>query len=113
MWSAACVMMEMASGSGMPLFPGDNDVDQERRVTDLLGPLPSDDVMPAAPPPRLAACLLVHLPPPSSQDAPTDSRVVNFIDLMARLLTHRGIDRLTPEEAMQHAYITSPIMTWS
>lgn len=111
MWSAACVMMEMTSGTGMPLFPGDDEVDQERRVTDLLGPVPLDDEMPTAPPPRVGAFLFAQLPPPHAHDAPADPLVVHFIDLVARLLTHRAIDRFTPAEAMQHPYMTTPVRT--
>ena len=104
MWGVGCVLFEMATL--FPLFPGDNELDQMKKIQNILGP-PSEDV--------------INLYQQNSFDKENQKSLdINikgkgfekylshcnelFIDLLKKLLVYNPEERFSAKQALQHNY---------
>ena len=104
MWGVGCVLFEMATL--FPLFPGDNEIDQMKKIQNILGP-PSEEV--------------INLYKENSFDKDNQSSLdINikgkgfdkylnhcnelFTDLLKKLLVYNPEERFSAKQALQHNY---------
>ena len=104
MWGVGCVLFEMATL--FPLFPGDNEIDQMKKIQNILGPPPED---------------VINLYQQNDFDKKTmtslDINIVGkgfekylshcgelFIDLLKKLIVYNPEERLSAKQAIQHNY---------
>jgi len=117
MFSLGCVLAELHMGR--PLFPGDNDVDQLARIMEVLGPPPMDIVNRSTKRntffegtsnrPRIVPNLhgKRRRPGTRSLQALVQSSDAAFLSFLKGCLCWDPQQRLTPETAAQHEFITS------
>ncbi|XP_066976524.1 uncharacterized protein [Macrobrachium rosenbergii] len=118
MWSLGCILAELYTG--YPLFPGENEVEQLACIMEVLS-LPPHHLLIAASRRRLffdskgnPRCVTNSKGKkrrPGSRDLASvlkcsDSHFVHFI---ARCLEWDPSTRMTPEEALQHEWLHSPL----
>ena len=104
MWGVGCVLFEIATL--FPLFPGDNEIDQMKKIQNILGP-PSEDV--------------INLYKQNSFDKENQKSLdINikgkgfekylshcnelFINLLKKLLVYNPEERFSAKQALQHNY---------
>ena len=108
-WSLGCIFAELVLKE--PLLPGQGELDQVKRIFDLLG-TPDDDSMPG--------CSQLHWMRKFQQRRQPFNRLkdrfkrTSFtsatalsesgLDLMQRMLTYDAEKRITAKEALQHPY---------
>ncbi|KAJ1165196.1 hypothetical protein NDU88_005625 [Pleurodeles waltl] len=116
MWSLGCIIAELHTG--FPLFPGENEVDQLACIMEVLG-LPPISFLKAAP--RRKAFFDAKGAPksitnskgkkrrPNSKDLAVmvHSSDTGFLDFLNSCLRWNPEERITPDEALQHAWIQS------
>lgn len=131
-WSLACVLVEMHTGS--PLFSGDNQIDQLRKIMAVCGPPPDAMIdnmaeekrvqlfapgsggrrwepLEEAPSRSLYDVLGVGSGGPSGRwanepgHAPSDYE--RFKDLIESMLALDPLTRMTPKDGLRHAFITN------
>ncbi|XP_078510336.1 dual specificity tyrosine-phosphorylation-regulated kinase 4 isoform X2 [Lissotriton helveticus] len=116
MWSLGCIIAELHAG--FPLFPGENEVDQLACMMEVLG-LPPASFIKAAP--RRKAFFDLKGTPKSITNSKGKKRRPNskdlaitvqssdavFLDFLKSCLRWNPDERITPNEALQHAWIQS------
>uniref|UniRef100_A0A2C9KRJ0 Cell division protein kinase 5 n=1 Tax=Biomphalaria glabrata TaxID=6526 RepID=A0A2C9KRJ0_BIOGL len=103
MWSAGCIFAELAN-AGRPLFPGNDDDDQLKRIFKLLG-TPTEETWPNM------ALLPNYRPFPMYHVSTTWQQVVPKLnskgrDLLQKLLVCFPPNRLSAEDSLQHPYFS-------
>ncbi|XP_022910297.1 cyclin-dependent kinase 5 [Onthophagus taurus] len=103
MWSAGCIFAELTN-AGRPLYPGADVDDQLRRIFRMLG-TPTDETWPGM------SSLPDYKPYPLYQPNLSLLQVVPKLgnrgrDLLQRLLVCNPTQRMSAEDAMQHAYFS-------
>ena len=104
MWGVGCVLFEMATL--YPLFPGDNEIDQMKKIENILGSPPED---------------VINLYKKYSFDTDNEICISTnikgkgfekslrhcddlFVDLLKKLLVYNPEERLSAKQALQHSY---------
>ncbi|KAF9530825.1 Pkinase-domain-containing protein [Crepidotus variabilis] len=101
MWSVGCIFAEMAM-QGVPLFPGDSEIDQIFKIFRILG-TPNEETWPNV---STLPDYKPTFPQWSRQDL---SRVVSTLDeagldFLKRTLIYDSAKRISAKRAMDHAY---------
>ncbi|RKO85233.1 kinase-like domain-containing protein [Blyttiomyces helicus] len=98
LWSAGCIMAEMASGR--PLFPGSSIKDQLLRIFKMLG-TPDEKSWPRVTElPDYNADLPIY--PKASLETVLPKLDANGIDLLSKLIEFQPEKRISAEKALQH-----------
>ncbi|XP_029921716.1 dual specificity tyrosine-phosphorylation-regulated kinase 4-like [Myripristis murdjan] len=120
MWSLGCILAELHTGS--PLFDGDNWNDQFGCIMEVLGEPPMELLRGA----RLLERFYdsqgflkkivnnngaVRQPGSKNLASLLKTTDANFLDFIQRCLRFKPEERMTPEEAMQHAWIQGQLHT--
>jgi serine/threonine protein kinase len=99
-WSAGCVIAEMASGT--VLFKGDSDIDMAHQVFQILG-TPSDDVIQGFSDINQGKFVAPdHSPVNLGEILGTDDPLL--VDLLSKMLAIDPRRRITAKEALNHPY---------
>ncbi|XP_062426322.1 dual specificity tyrosine-phosphorylation-regulated kinase 4 [Rhea pennata] len=117
MWSLGCIMAELYTG--YPLFPGENEVDQFACIMEVLGLPPADFIQAASRRrtffdskglPRSITNSKGKKRFPNSKDLSTVLKTHDaaFLDFLKECLMWEPALRMTPDEAMKHAWIQEP-----
>jgi cyclin-dependent kinase len=101
MWSVGCILAEMAM-AGIPLFPGDSEIDQIFKIFRILG-TPNEEIWPTV---STLPDYKPTFPQWSSQDL---GRIVTRLDeagmdLLKRSLVYDSAKRISAKRALQHPY---------
>jgi len=101
MWSVGCIFAEMAM-QGVPLFPGDSEIDQIFKIFRILG-TPNEDLWPGV---SGLPDYKPTFPQWSRQDL---ARIVstldeNGLDMLKRTLTYDSAKRISAKRALLHPY---------
>jgi len=101
MWSVGCIFAEMAM-QGVPLFPGDSEIDQIFKIFRILG-TPNEEIWPSV---SSLPDYKPTFPQWSRQDV---GRIVSTldeagIDMLKRTLTYDSAKRLSAKRALAHPY---------
>ncbi|XP_035223020.1 dual specificity tyrosine-phosphorylation-regulated kinase 4-like isoform X4 [Stegodyphus dumicola] len=116
MWSLGCILSELQTG--LPLFPGENEADQLACIMEVLGP-PPPAVLELASRRRLffdskgnPRCITNSKGKkrrpgsrPLSMALSTDDQ--DFVHFISRCLDWNSSLRMSPDEALQHAWLSS------
>jgi len=102
MWSVGCIFAEMAM-QGVPLFPGDSEIDQIFKIFRILG-TPNEEIWPSV---SSLPDYKPTFPQWSRQDV---ARIVSTldeagIDMLKRTLTYDSAKRLSAKRALAHPYL--------
>ncbi|XP_076201520.1 dual specificity tyrosine-phosphorylation-regulated kinase 4 isoform X2 [Aptenodytes patagonicus] len=117
MWSLGCIMAELYTG--YPLFPGENEVDQLACIMEVLGLPPADFIQAASRKrtffdskgfPKSITNSKGKKRCPDSKDLSTVLKThdAGFLDFLKGCLMWEPALRMTPDEAMKHAWIQEP-----
>ena len=105
MWGVGCVLFEMATF--FPLFPGDNEIDQMKKIENILGSVPED---------------VINLYKKNGIDSDNEVCISNnnikgkgfekhlrhcddlFVDLLKKLLVYNPDERFSAKQCLQHSY---------
>ncbi|XP_032763269.1 dual specificity tyrosine-phosphorylation-regulated kinase 4 [Rattus rattus] len=117
MWSLGCIMAELYTG--YPLFPGENEVEQLACIMEVLGLPPTHLIQTATR--RQIFFDSKGLPKnitnnrgekryPNSKDLPMMVKTYDssFLDFLRRCLVWEPSLRMTPDQALKHAWIHEP-----
>jgi len=101
MWSVGCIFAEMAM-QGVPLFPGDSEIDQIFKIFRILG-TPNEEIWPNV---STLPDYKPTFPQWSRQDL---ARIVNTLDeagldMLKRTLTYDSAKRISAKRALLHPY---------
>lgn len=104
MWSVGCIFAEMAL-QGVPLFPGDSEIDQIFKIFRILG-TPDEDIWPGVRSlpdykptfPRWSPSDLVEVVHPLDKEG---------IDLLKKTLTYDSAGRISAKRALLHPYLSA------
>ncbi|KAI8917626.1 kinase-like domain-containing protein [Powellomyces hirtus] len=100
LWSAGCIMAEMASGR--PLFPGSSIKDQLLRIFKILG-TPDERTWPRIKElPEYKADFPVY--PRTALESLSTKLDANGIDLLSKLVEYQPEKRISAEKALQHPF---------
>ncbi|NWX14429.1 DYRK4 kinase, partial [Aegotheles bennettii] len=117
MWSLGCIIAELYTG--YPLFPGENEVDQLACIMEVLGLPPADFIQAASRKqtffdskgfPKSITNSKGKKRCPDSKDLSTVLKThdAGFLDFLKGCLMWEPALRMTPDEAMKHAWIQEP-----
>ena len=107
MWSAGCVMAEMATG--MPLFPGDSEISTMFKVFEKLG-TPADEEQGVCHLPNFSFKFPRWRPKGWHKIRNTHSQVgESGIDLLQRLLVYDAKLRLSAKATLKHEYLADAL----
>ncbi|XP_027638699.2 dual specificity tyrosine-phosphorylation-regulated kinase 4, partial [Falco peregrinus] len=117
MWSLGCIIAELYTG--YPLFPGENEVDQLACIMEVLGLPPPDFIQAASRKrtffdskgfPKSITNSKGKKRCPDSKDLSTVLKThdAGFLDFLKGCLMWEPALRMTPDEAMKHAWIQEP-----
>eukprot|EP00898_Chlorokybus_atmophyticus_P004021 jgi/Chlat1/461/Chrsp103S01078 len=124
MWSFGCILAELYTG--YPLFPGEDETEQMACIMEVLG-VPSKSLIEASSrkklffdsnnSPRIVANSRGRKRRPGSKDLATAIHCNDaaFVDFLSMCLKWDPKERASPEEAMQHEWITEgavPLSTY-
>lgn len=102
-WSAGCVMAEMARG--IPLFMGDSEIDMVHKIFQVLGS-PSDEVKSKLHDLDNGTVTIPHYDGVElKEQVKTDDEY--FVDLLIKMLNPDPTKRITAKEALNHPYFDS------
>ncbi|KAI5947743.1 Dual specificity tyrosine-phosphorylation-regulated kinase 4 [Manis javanica] len=117
MWSLGCIMAELHTG--YPLFPGENEVEQLACIMEVLGLPPTRFIQMASRRqtffdskgfPKNITNNKGRKRYPDSKDLTVVLKTydTNFLDFLRRCLVWEPSLRMTPDEALKHAWIHEP-----
>ncbi|XP_007435736.2 dual specificity tyrosine-phosphorylation-regulated kinase 4, partial [Python bivittatus] len=117
MWSLGCIMAELYTG--YPLFPGENEVEQLACIMEILGLPPADFIQTASrrrtffdssSAPKNLTNSRGKTRNPNSKDLSTVLKTHDgsFLDFLKKCLVWKPSLRMTPEEAIHHAWMEDP-----
>ncbi|NXU66574.1 DYRK4 kinase, partial [Horornis vulcanius] len=117
MWSLGCIIAELYTG--YPLFPGENETDQLACIMEVLGLPPADFIQAASRRrtffdskgfPKSITNSKGKKRCPDSKDLSTvlNTHDAGFLDFLKGCLMWEPSLRMTPDEAMKHAWIQEP-----
>ncbi|XP_014725420.1 PREDICTED: dual specificity tyrosine-phosphorylation-regulated kinase 4 isoform X2 [Sturnus vulgaris] len=117
MWSLGCIIAELYTG--YPLFPGENEADQLACIMEVLGLPPADFIQAASRRrtffdskgfPKSVTNSKGKKRCPDSKDLSTvlNTHDAGFLDFLKGCLMWEPSLRMTPDEAMKHAWIQEP-----
>ncbi|XP_009072225.1 PREDICTED: dual specificity tyrosine-phosphorylation-regulated kinase 4, partial [Acanthisitta chloris] len=117
MWSLGCIIAELYTG--YPLFPGENEVDQLACIMEVLGVPPADFIQASSRKrtffdskgfPKTVTNSKGKKRCPDSKDLSTvlNTHDAGFLDFLKGCLMWEPSLRMTPDEAMKHAWIQEP-----
>ncbi|KAM4783844.1 dual specificity tyrosine-phosphorylation-regulated kinase 4 [Cyanocitta cristata] len=117
MWSLGCIIAELYTG--YPLFPGENEADQLACIMEVLGLPPADFIQAASRKrtffdskgfPKSVTNSKGKKRCPDSKDLSTvlNTHDAGFLDFLKGCLMWEPSLRMTPDEAMKHAWIQEP-----
>ncbi|XP_015266665.1 PREDICTED: dual specificity tyrosine-phosphorylation-regulated kinase 4 [Gekko japonicus] len=117
MWSLGCIMAELYTG--YPLFPGENEVEQLACIMEVLGLPPTEFIQTASRRrtffdsngnPKSVTNSRGKVRNPNSKDlsAVLKTYDASFLDFLKKCLVWKPALRMTPEEAMHHAWMQDP-----
>ncbi|XP_039918183.1 dual specificity tyrosine-phosphorylation-regulated kinase 4 [Hirundo rustica] len=117
MWSLGCIIAELYTG--YPLFPGENESDQLACIMEVLGLPPADFIQAASRRrtffdskgfPKSITNSKGKKRCPDSKDLSTvlNTHDAGFLDFLKGCLMWEPSLRMTPDEAMKHAWIQEP-----
>uniref|UniRef100_A0A8C3P2G1 dual-specificity kinase n=1 Tax=Cyanoderma ruficeps TaxID=181631 RepID=A0A8C3P2G1_9PASS len=117
MWSLGCIIAELYTG--YPLFPGENEGDQLACIMEVLGLPPADFIQAASRRrtffdskgfPKSVTNSKGKKRCPDSKDLSTvlNTHDAGFLDFLKGCLMWEPSLRMTPDEAMKHAWIQEP-----
>ncbi|XP_032913300.1 dual specificity tyrosine-phosphorylation-regulated kinase 4 isoform X2 [Catharus ustulatus] len=117
MWSLGCIIAELYTG--YPLFPGENEADQLACIMEVLGLPPADFIQAASRRrtffdskgfPKSITNSKGKKRCPDSKDLSTvlNTHDAGFLDFLKGCLMWEPSLRMTPDEAMKHAWIQEP-----
>ncbi|XP_066039878.1 dual specificity tyrosine-phosphorylation-regulated kinase 4 isoform X2 [Chamaea fasciata] len=117
MWSLGCIIAELYTG--YPLFPGENETDQLACIMEVLGLPPADFIQAASRRrtffdskgfPKIVTNSKGKKRCPDSKDLSTvlNTHDAGFLDFLKGCLMWEPSLRMTPDEAMKHAWIQEP-----
>nr|XP_056718294.1 dual specificity tyrosine-phosphorylation-regulated kinase 4 [Euleptes europaea] len=117
MWSLGCILAELYTG--YPLFPGENEVEQLACIMEILGLPPADFIQTASRRrtffdsngvPKSVTNSRGKVRNPNSKDlsAVLKTYDTSFLDFLKKCLVWKPTLRMTPEEAMRHAWMQDP-----
>jgi hypothetical protein len=104
-WAAGCILAEMVTG--MPLFPGESDIDQLTCIVRVLGNLPPrmTDILQRNP--LYAGVAVPKMTEPETLEGylrlhgPVDASV---LDVISKCLKYEPLQRITAPDLLRHAY---------
>ncbi|KAG8233489.1 hypothetical protein J437_LFUL013738 [Ladona fulva] len=116
MWSLGCILAELYTG--YPLFPGENEIEQLACIMEVLGSPPSNLLETASrrrlffdakDNPRCVTNSRGRQRIPGSKDLASalDCSHAPFVDFIRRCLEWDSRKRMTPQEALNHPWVTS------
>ena len=118
MWSFGCIVAELYTG--LPLFPGENETEQLDCIMEVLG-LPPRNMLNVASrrrlffdstlTPRMTANSRGRKRRPNTRDLSTALQCADetFLSFLTACLCWEPDDRMTPEEALKHAFIAEAL----
>eukprot|EP00388_Colpodella_angusta_P021721 GDKJ01055246.1.p1 GENE.GDKJ01055246.1~~GDKJ01055246.1.p1 ORF type:complete len:439 (-),score=-11.26 GDKJ01055246.1:86-1321(-) len=115
MWSLGCVICEMQMG--FPIFPGESEVEQIQCIMELLGVPPArmvdkaprkNDFFEANGTPKIVPNTRNKVRKPGTKELAKVLRSEDdsFVDFVKQFLQWDPTERVTPQEAMHHPWIT-------
>uniref|UniRef100_A0ACB8EBA8 Uncharacterized protein n=1 Tax=Sphaerodactylus townsendi TaxID=933632 RepID=A0ACB8EBA8_9SAUR len=119
MWSLGCIMAELYTG--YPLFPGENEAEQLACIMEILGLPPTDFIQTASRRrnffdsngvPKNVTNSRGKVRNPNSKDLSIVLKTydVSFLDFLKKCLVWKPASRMTPEQAMHHAWMQDPLV---
>eukprot|EP01135_Chromosphaera_perkinsii_P002881 Nk52_evm36s229 gene=Nk52_evmTU36s229 len=117
MWSFGCILAELYTG--YPLFPGENEVEQLACMMEILDVPPLKMIeassrrklfFDSSGSPRIVPNSRGKKRKPGAKDLPTALKCGDklFIDFLYECLKWHPSQRMTPDEALQHAWVQEP-----
>jgi len=105
-WSVGCIFSELLERR--PLFPGDDYIDQLRRIVSFVGK-PSQRELDSFVTSTKAKSFIMGLPSSPKVDFRKRYRGVNDfgLDLLGRMLAFNPAERISVEDALAHPYLSS------
>lgn len=119
MWSLGCIIAELYIG--LPLFPGESEMDQMMLIMELLGIPPLEIINQSTrrrvffdsnlkPRPHVNKKGMKRYPGNKLLQDVLRTSNSNFLDFMKRCLDWSPVTRLTPEQAIDHSWILEGLL---
>ncbi|OHT07046.1 putative protein kinase [Tritrichomonas foetus] len=100
-WAVGCILYELLTG--VPLFPGKNQIDQLNRIHRLLGSPTPEILEKLCPANQLKDLSFLKFDPPRSEfERRLPGVAKEVIDLLKKLLTYLPSERITAADALNH-----------
>ena len=105
-WAVGCILYELMTG--MPLFPGKNQIDQINRIHRCLGSPTPEMLEKLCPPDKLKNIQFLTFEKPRKEfERRLPAASPEVIDLLKKLLEYVPSERITAEDALKHKAFSS------